>query len=326
MSVSHPVTTAAAHFFLFTSQAALTGLLPVVLVVLSPAFASTAVDLGRVRRELAGRLGQVLDGCVVVAALSTLLLLGLQVQLLAGVAGAGSEAGPVVTALDTHVGQCAVLRLGLLAALALVLHGRVGPGLLDSGPARPPALWWWSWGVLGTGVLLTVSLSGHAATVGAGPLVLLADVVHLAAGAGWLSGVAVLALVLPGSLRGLRPFDQHAVLSRAVTAFSQLALVAVPLVAITGTISVLADLGRLADLRVTGYGHALAIKLWLFGWVLAFGGYNHYRLRLRLAGRSGPVAATRARQSLALTVTGELVFGLLVVAATALLVGLPKTG
>lgn len=321
----HGLAVAVGHFCLFTSEAALVGVLVVSVLVLRPALCGATEGPPIVRTMVAARLALVLDVSLAVAAAATLGLLLAQAGLLTRLEGTGLGTGSLPVVLDTHVGQWEVLRLGLLAALALVLHGRVARGLLAvGGETRLPRLWWSSWTGLSVGLLVSVSLTGHAGT--AGPLIVLADAIHLAAGAAWLAGVAVLAAVLPASLAGLRPIDQERVLSRTVGAFSRLALVAVPVVAVTGTLNALMDVSRLNDLRVTGYGQALAMKLWLFAWVLAFGGVNHYRLRHRLAGSHGAVATTRARQVLSLTVTGELLFGLLVVAATSLLVGLPKTG
>ena len=76
---------------------------------------------------------------------------------------------------------------------------------------------------------------------------------------------------------------------------------------------------------MTRYGHALALKLWLFAWVLAFGGVQPHPAAAPARRVKEYAAVTRASQTLALTDTGELAFGLLVVAATSWLVGLPRT-
>ena len=342
---SHPLLSAIAHFALFAGEALVVGLLPVVLLVLRPALASclprqppAGRSLSRqppAGRTTAVRVAWLLDVALGFAVVATLALIALQVAVVQAVRGGLPALSATRSVLDTPFGLWSLLRLGVLASLAVVLHGRVRGAVLadpvfpDPGPAGPvvagpPALWWWSWGVLGVFLLLTVSLTGHAASGRLEALSVTADVLHLAAGAAWLTGVSVLAVVLPRQSDGKR--DQDGLLSAVVVAFSRLALVAIPVVAVTGTISGLADVGRLRDLRVTGYGHALVLKVWLFGWVLAFGAYNHFRLRRRLTGQAGTGVAVRARETLALTVTGELVFGLLVIAATALLVGLPKPG
>lgn len=301
------------------------GLLPVVLLALRPAFAPVPGD-AVARQRVAARLQRTADVALVLAAVAAVLVLLLEAGELAAVRGTGLDLGAVSAALGTHAGRWQALRLPLLLALAVVLHGPLREQALrgaGDGRSAPPASFWWAWGVLAVALLATVSLSGHAVTLRPRPVFVLNDLVHVTAGAAWLAGVAVLTSVLPAAWSGLRAPEQAALLSRAVVPFSRVAQVAIPLVGSSGLLASLADVGRFSDLRTTGYGQALVVKLWLFAWVLAFGGYNHFVLIRRLApGRQDRVEPVR--RTLAVTVTGELAIGLLVLGATAVLTGLPR--
>lgn len=321
----HPTAAATARLLFFLAQAVLFGLLPVVLLALRPAFAPLPVN-APARRRVETRLQRTADLALVLAAVAAVLLLLLQAGVLAGVRGTALDTGALAAVLDTHVGRWQALRLPLLLALAVVLRGRLGQQALrgagDGRPA-PPVTFWWTWGALAVALLATVSLSGHAVTLRPGPVYVLNDLVHLTAGAAWLAGVAVLTAVLPSAWVGLRVQEQAALLARAVVPFSRVAQVAIPLVGLTGIVATLADVGRFADLRTTGYGQALVVKLWLFAWVLAFGGYNHFWLIRRLDPTKGDRTGG-VQRTLVITVTGELALGLLVLGATAVLTGLPR--
>ena len=278
------------------------------------------------RAAVAARLARMIDVALLAAAFGAVLLVLLQLALLADLRGTGVTASVLTGLLTTHAGQAYLARIPLLAALAIVLRGRVAElalrGAGDGAPS-PPAFWLRSWLALAGALLATVSIAGHAVTAPAAALVVLSDLVHLAAGAVWISGVAVLALVLPAARRAQRAEEHAAVITHAVRTFSRLAVVAIGLVVGTGLLNGVADVGAPADLRFTGYGQALLVKLWVFLWVLGLGAFNHVILRRRLE-RTGE-DPRRVQRVLAKTVSAELAFGVLVFAATALLVGLPKT-
>src|SRR5204862_3263514 len=126
------------------------------------------------------------------------------------------KASVVGDVLDTRFGHFTLARLVLVLAaipLLVTLFRRAGDG-------RPPATrqrWWQvSAALLGLGIILTVSLAGHA---DAGELVavsLVSDPIHLAAMSIWVGGLLVLGVAVLRSrdldeLRGVVPrFSQTA--------------------------------------------------------------------------------------------------------------------
>lgn len=315
----HPAWTAGAQLVAFLSQALLFGLLPVLLWVVRPAFVGLQ---GPVVEATAARLARLVRTALLLAACAAVGDLVLQSALVAEVRGTGLRPMAVVEALQAGVGQGDVLRLSLVGALAVLLPARVRGAVLG-GPGDEPAAWWWAWGVLGLALLATVSWTGHARSAAQPVLAIPVDLVHLAAGAVWLTGVVLLVAVLIGLQGRGSDLDRQQALSGLVLAFSRVALVALPVVAVTGTITAVMAVDSVADLRLTDFGRVLLLKLWLVLWVFGLGGYHHLRVRRRLAVRSG-ATAVRTREAFAVTVTGELVFGVLVMAATAVLVGVPR--
>lgn len=324
---AHPVAFAVVRFTAFAAHGALFGLVPVTLLALRRGFA--VVPAGRYatrgRDAVARRLLLTVQWALLLGAVAAVGSLVLQAAVVAGVRASGVTPSTVVAALSTPAGQWTALRLFLLGALALVVPGRLRTWVLrgaGDGQSAPPALWWWSWGALAAALLATLSLTGHAVTSAVPALTVPADLLHLAAAAAWLTGVVVLGTVLPAGWAGLRAGDQTLLVAGVVVPFSRLALVAVPVVAVTGVVAALVHVGSADALRTTAYGQAVLVKGWLFLWVLAFGACNHFWLRRRLSDER-PGHAARARRLLTVTVAGELVFGVLVLGATAVLVGLP---
>ena len=121
-------------------------------------------------------------------------------------------------------------------------------------------------------VLLVVpALRGHALDPGhSQALAATADVVHVAAAAVWVGGVAQLALVLPGLSRNAR--------RAAVRRFSGWAVAAVALIGLTGIVRAWGELDSLEQVGRTGYGRAILVKTALVAGLLVFGWLNRARL------------------------------------------------
>jgi copper transport protein len=117
------------------------------------------------------------------------------------------------------------------------------------------------------------SLAGHALDRGRSWVEPLADVAHVAAASVWLGGVLSLALVLR------EPGDRRATLRR----FSNVALVAVVVLAATGVIRAFSELRSFGQLWSTGYGRVLLVKTLLLLLLAGTGWLNRYRLVPRLA-------------------------------------------
>lgn len=174
------------------------------------------------------------------------------------------------------------------------------------------------------------ALEGHTRTKEPTWLMVLSDVVHTAAGAGWLAGVVALAVMLrrtAGEWRTRFALD--------VSWCALWAVLAVSIAGITMSVIVLPSFNALAD---TGYGLALLVKVGLVLVLLAFGVRNRLVLVPALtdqvgdqvgdrvgekvvddatSGDSNGVAVRRLRRS----VIGELVVFAFLLLATATLVG-----
>jgi copper transport protein len=130
---------------------------------------------------------------------------------------------------------------------------------------------------------------GHARTGEPSWLALGGDALHVAAGAAWVGGLALLAWVLLGRIG-----DSDAA-ARTVARFSSLAGVFVIAVALGGSALAFAELRSVSALWDTDYGRLLLVKLAVVGVVLALAGWNRFRLvpRVEAAAASGPGAALR---------------------------------
>jgi copper transport protein len=182
----------------------------------------------------------------------------------------GSMLDPVLLAnvLGTRFGVATVIRLLLLAGMAVLLRR------LDrmSRPALSTTT-----GVLGVGVLLTVSALGHS---GAGDLVvpaMAADALHLAAMSCWLGGLVLLGLVVLPQ----HPTEAAALLPR----WSRFATATVGVLVVTGTFTAWRQVRQLDALVSTPYGMLLLAKLGLVAVVLVLAALGRSVVRRHL-GRS----------------------------------------
>jgi copper transport protein len=160
-------------------------------------------------------------------------------------------------AWDTRPGQLSIIRivLGLLVAAAAFARPvwRRAPGVAAA---------------LGLASLVVASLAGHAWTAPARWVAVTADVAHLSALALWVGGVAALLVALPVASERLR------VASR----FSALALGAVAVVVVSGTVSGYQQVRSFDALFDTGYGQLLMVKVLVFLPLLVLGYANRAHL------------------------------------------------
>ncbi len=198
---------------------------------------------------------------VVGAGLAALASLGL----LAGLAARTDLSTAAV--LATEPGRVLAVRAGLFA----------GAGLL----ALPVAVTRWtetqaalaaSSTTLGLAGLLATTLGGHAS--GATSWLALAvvnDWLHQVAVAFWIAGVVGLVILAVGRA-------SEATGAKIVRRFSPLAVVAVIVIVVTGTVSAIDRLPTLSDLWSTAYGWALVAKIALLVPLIGFGAYHRYRV------------------------------------------------
>lgn len=217
---------------------------------------------------------------VAVASVLTFLLQGPY----AAATGLGTALDPDLLAATAGSGAGrAVLARGALAlAVAAVLLPAWRRGAAPSIPRTTVA------GVLAAGLVVSTAATGHPV---AGPwpgLAVAAAVVHVAAMAVWLGGLAGLLLSV------LRPPVSADELAATLTTWSRLAFGAVVALVVSGTVQAVREVGSPTALVSTTYGWILLAKLALVAVLLGAAGVSrvwvHQRLgirRPRPAGRRG---------------------------------------
>jgi copper transport protein len=161
---------------------------------------------------------------------------------------------------DTRTGRLALARIGL-AAVAAVLAAV--PALWRRSPL--PVL------VAAAASLVTVTLAGHAWTAPNRSVAVVSDLAHLGAVAVWTGGLLALLVALPALPTG----DGRA---RLATRFSAVALGAVVVVAVSGTVSGWQQVRTLEALTSTAYGRLLLAKVAGFAVLVVLGWLNRTRL------------------------------------------------
>ncbi len=133
-----------------------------------------------------------------------------------------------------------------------------------------------------TATILGLSLTGHAASLG-GPLFGLVDAVHLLAVAAWLGALPALGLL---AWRARGPTGERGEAGRrALRAHARVALVAAPVVVMTGLANSPLVVGDSRELAAAGYGNLLLAKAALVSVALGLGAANFFLARNR-GGRS----------------------------------------
>ena len=203
----------------------------------------------------------------------------------------------------------------LVEAVALAV-GALVAWTLQSGAAQLRA---WSIGAIVALVLaVSFALSGHAASSETlRPLAVVADTLHASAAGTWVGGIAVLVLVvLPSSRRTAEPMRGE-MLATAIIRFSNVALIAVSLIVVTGAFAAWLHVGSVSALFDSTYGRTLGVKLLVLTPMLLAGLANWRWITPRLRSEE------RAAGNLVRAVRVELAFGLLVLLMTAILVATP---
>jgi copper transport protein len=152
------------------------------------------------------------------------------------------------------------VRLGVLAAIAVLLR----PFVRASGPSTVDLAVVSFFAVVGLG---TWPLSGHAAVSPAPAVSLVADAAHLAAMGVWLGGLVMLVGVL---LRKANARELGAILP----VWSSWAMMAVIVLALTGTAQAIIEVASPGRLFDTTYGRLVLVKVGLLAVVLAVAWYS----------------------------------------------------
>ena len=199
--------------------------------------------------------------------------------------------------IHTQSGKWWLIRLIFVAvALVAVLARR----RLRRTPVTLAASW-----LGGLALLAVVAAGGHASTGRWVVLGMAATVAHLAGMALWLGGLAALAAVVPRRL-----------MVRAAVELSPVALVAVVVLSLSGTVNAWRQSGSWDDLIHSRYGTWLIVKLVLIAGVLGLAMASRWITTTRPGAHGSPRALRR-------TITAEVLGILVVMVATTGLVSSP---
>jgi copper transport protein len=254
-----------------------------------------------VRRRLYG----VLAGLATALALVALLNIFLQGAAAGGIGILDAFRWNVfTTVLETRYGEMMLVQAALAATLALTAMALRHSEDRDRRALTALTL------VLGAGMALTPSFSGHAST--AGKLALTSDIAHVIAAALWTGGLGFLVVALV-----LARDDRWPLATRAVPRFSNMAVVSVAALLIAGVINGYLQVRTWSNLWETKYGLLLLAKIALVVPLLALGAYNNRYAVPRL--KAGIASVLERRRFL--TAAGvELAIMIAVVAVTAVLI------
>lgn len=172
-------------------------------------------------------------------------------------------------------------------------------------------------------LLLTISLSSHAAAETAPFLPTLADWLHLAAASTWIGGL----LAFVTALWAVRGFDtglRSQLVAGLISRFSALALLSVGLLILSGLYAAVLRIGTLTALTETLYGQTLLVKLAIALLMMALGAVNLGMIRPTIRrvvvhAQDGSSLLTRFRQ----LVTGEAALGVILLFSVGVLTAQP---
>lgn len=178
----------------------------------------------------------------------------------------------------TRFGRVALVRLALLAALALAARLRLGRVAVAACVVA---------------VLATPGVASHAGTTSPVLANVVADTLHMVAAAAWLGGLVVLVRA--------RPLDDD-----TVGRFSRMATVSVAVLVATGLFRSVVEVGGPSNLDEP-YGTLLLAKVAAFVPMLVLGFLNRGRLRARLGSLRRAAMAEVALGAVVLALTAALV-------------------
>ncbi|MBE3559436.1 MAG: CopD family protein [Ktedonobacteraceae bacterium] len=159
----------------------------------------------------------------------------------------------------------------------------------------------WALLLLGIAIMFTTSLNSHAAANRAAWLLVPADVLHQASTGFWIGGLLAFTLILPGAAQAFVPGtgDRTRLFAAIIPQFSQIALISVALLIVTGTLQAVVQLPALDLLWNSGYGRALLVKICIFIVLLGFGAYHLRKVSPRMRTFAASTDEERGAPSLA---------------------------
>lgn len=188
------------------------------------------------------------------------------------------------TLFQSRFGLIWLIRLGLIGGALLCW-------LLWSRFRKAQSIWvkratWplWLLLLLGVGIMFTTVLNSHSAANKAAWLLVPADEVHLLSTGFWIGGLLMLVSGIAALWRVLLPGtgERTRLLAILIPRFSRIALAGVVLLALTGGLQAIVQLGSFNALFTTPYGQALCVKIALFVLLICLGAYSLRRITPRM--------------------------------------------
>jgi copper transport protein len=313
------------------------------ILLVGPAFMLALLWPKRLSRRVPLRLLAIGVGAIAVSALAELYL---QAPYASGTGLFGASAGDLRDALNSRYGAAHIIRLGVVAAVAVLVRPIVrAPVAQEALPVREKAL---ATGgaeaevetatgdepppppaapgadiaaanraaftdrallaILAVVGLATWPLSGHSGASTLPEVTAIADVAHLAAMSLWLGGLVVLVAYLLPKATGRE-------LAAVLPEWSRWAFRAVVVLVIAGTVQALVEIGSFSALFGTTYGRVLLLKIGLLELIVLVAAYSRQLARVPDA-----EVADANRGRLRRSVLVELVLAAVVIGAASTLV------
>jgi putative copper resistance protein D len=217
---------------------------------------------------------------------------------------------------QTQFGMVWQLRLCCAVVLAALLFALTRQGLRRSAALHSIAA------IVGAILVGTLAWSGHGgATAGnAGTIHSIADILHLIAAAAWVGGLVPLVMLMRLGLQA--PVERaRRVMIHALRGFSNLGLISVATILITGLVNAWTLVDGLDGLLASGYGRLLLFKIALFVSMLGFAAVNRLQWMPRLAADDADPTepSSRALRRIFHNAVAEIALGIAVFAIVGIL-------
>jgi copper transport protein len=149
---------------------------------------------------------------------------------------------------------------------------------------RPSSKVAWLVLLIGLVIALTSSLNSHAASSKLAWMLVPMDLLHLAGMGFWIGGLFTFVLILPSAFKILvaGSGDRTRFLAALIPRFSQVALLSIVLLVVTGTLQAATQIESFDLLFNSPYGRALIVKVCVFLVLLAFGAYHLRKIGPRM--------------------------------------------
>jgi copper transport protein len=270
----------AVRFAWFAALMTLVGAVVVRRWVWTPAVRGGGLADSDAAASFRARIRTTLAGAWAVLAVAGVLSLVLQAATASGLPLL-SAARPTVLGevLHTHYGRLWLLQVALTAAAAVPVVGLAGRRRLWG---VAPRIWLALLLVLAGGLAALAALNGHARTGSRPGLAVASVTVHLLAVAVWVGGLAVLVAVGGPARRRLAEAERAPFLRDLVRRFSRLAVGAVAVVIVTGTLNSFLELAHPGDLWRLDYGRAILAKVGLLAVALVLAARHRWVVPARL--------------------------------------------